>query len=139
MNESNAEGRNETKREDARYSKDRILEILSRVRKGGGLALTEEKKRQVTSWFRTIARRGYVTEDFMRDGQRAKTIFKEQFPGPVTRAHYTRSFMIYLEGLSDEEFMQEYPTLSRGDLAATINTISQEAWQERKAKKASQK
>lgn len=122
---------------DGLYHRERLMSILSRVRKGGGLGLTEEKKCQFTTWFRTIATRGYATEEFMKDGKAANEAYKTRFPGPVTRAHYTRSFLVYLEGLTDAEYAKEYPSLPREDLVARITAISQDAWLERKAKKAS--
>lgn len=124
---------------DQLYSRQRITSILGRVRKSGGLPLTEEKKYLLTSWFRTLAARGFVAEEFFRDPERAKVTFKETVPNGSTRTNYTRSFLVYLEGLSDEEYQEEYPNIPRRELVELINEMTSSAGRDRKAQKAAQK
>jgi len=124
-------------REDL-YSRQRVMTILGRVRRSGGIPLTEEKKSLLTSWFRTLAGRGFVSEDLLTDPERAKAKFKETVPNGSTRTNYTRSFLLYIDGLTDEEYQQEYKNIPRVELVKLINAMTSIAWQDRKAQKAAQ-
>lgn len=124
----------ETAELDERYDRERLLEVLSRLRKTGGIPLDEKKKLRVASWFRTLARRNLVECNALVDAQSVSRSYKEAFPNPMSRGQYTRAFLAYIGGLTDEEYEQEYPTIPRGELVQTMWKITLEAGKERRDK-----
>jgi len=109
------------------YDRQRIIEILGRLRKTGGMPLDEKKRERVASWFRTLVKRNLVECKDLEDGDAVKRTYKEMFPNAMTRGQYTRSFLSYIGGLTDEEYQKEYPTIERSRLVALFTEITVEA------------
>ncbi|KAJ3026713.1 hypothetical protein HDV00_011643 [Rhizophlyctis rosea] len=114
------------------HSRKRVSAILERVTKAGGVPLSSAKKYQYTTWFRTLATRGCATASTVSDPEVAKRAFRESFPNPGTRTHYTRAMLVYIQGLTDEEYAVEYPKTPRHELVQLVNDITREAGMERR-------
>jgi hypothetical protein len=114
------------------YARQRVLEVLGRVRKTGGLPLSEAQKRQFQQWFRTIAARGHTSVDFFRNADEVSYTYRKAFPNPNSRGQYIRALMMYITGLTDNEFAAEYPGFTREGIANMMRKINAEANRERK-------
>lgn len=124
---------------DDRYNRERLLEILSRLRKTGGVPLDEKKRLRVASWFRTLIRRNLVECKALEDAHSVSCNYKTAFPNAMTRGQYTRAFLSYIGGLTDEEYQVEYPTIPRGQLVNMMSRITLEAGQELRKDKAAKR
>ncbi|KAJ3026715.1 hypothetical protein HDV00_011645 [Rhizophlyctis rosea] len=84
--------------------KTRIHTIMSRARRPGGIPWSDETIGKLTTWFRTLLKRGCTSPSFLRDADSAVRTFEGKFPNPMTRCQYTRTFLTYLSALTDDEF-----------------------------------
>jgi hypothetical protein len=57
----------------------RVTSVIARVRRTGGLPIPPRPLDQYQSWFRTLAKRGYVQPDFLRDDDRVRQAFRRDF------------------------------------------------------------
>lgn len=117
------------------YDRKRLMSIFNRLTKAGGVPLDNSKTYQFACWFRTLVARDCVEEAHWVQGDEAKLSFKEKFPNPATRTHYTRAMLVYIQALTDKEYAAEYPNIARIDLVSRINDITRAAGLERRAKK----
>jgi len=116
------------------YSRERVTSVIARVRRTGGLPIPARPLDQYQSWFRTLAKRGYVEPDFLRNGDRVRQQFRRDFPNSMTRAQYVRGFLMYLTGLDDAEFAAEFHDLDREGIVRRLQAVSTEANKERRTK-----
>jgi hypothetical protein len=117
------------------YDRNHVFEVLSRVRKTGGIPLTENQKQQFQQWFRTLAVRGHTRREFLEDAEHVEKTYKEKFPNPNSRTQFIRAFMMYITGLTDDEFISEYGGLTREQIARTMRKVNTEANLERKERR----
>lgn len=117
------------------YDRKRIKGILGRLRKPGGLPWNDKQVEQLTTWFRTLANRGYTKSSFFSDPDNVVTTFEAAFTNPMTRCQYTRALLLYLSGLSDAEYEGEYPNIERRNIASILNDITQRAGIQRRRNK----
>ena len=124
------------------YDRQHVNEILSRVRGSGGLPLSEKAKEQFHVWLKTLMKRKFNTPEFLSDPDTVLDTYKSNFPNPMTRGQYVRSFLAYISGLTDEEFAVFYPNFplpeGRYTLVSTMRRITTEANSERKMMRAGQ-
>jgi hypothetical protein len=120
----------ERQQDPAPYDRERVMTVLGRVRRMGGLPLTDAQKKQFQGWFRTIAVRGHTTEDFLKDPDYVSKTYRESFPNPMSRGQFIRAFMMYVTGLTNEEFHEEYPSLTRESVTELMKKVNAEANQE---------
>lgn len=111
--------------------KERVKEILSRVRSAGGLKPPESQIDRLASWFRTLAKRGWTGVAFLKDAEGARKSFETAWENPMTRQQYMRAFMRYLSGLNDDEYEAEFPGLDRQGLVTLIQSVTGAATKER--------
>jgi hypothetical protein len=100
--------------------KEAVCAIMRRCRKTGGVPIKEVQVQQFQAWFRTLARRGYVTSAFLRDADVVKRTFKGEFTNGMTRGQYVRSVLTFFSGLNDEDFSLYFPDLNR---ERTVNLL----------------
>ena len=115
-----------------KYTRERVTEVIARVKRIGGLPIPPKPLYQYQSFFRTIAKRGGTSIEFLSDKDLMRRSYREQFPNPMTRSQYVRGFLMYLTGLTDKEFSEEFPGLSREDLVRRLQAIGTEANKERR-------
>jgi hypothetical protein len=116
---------------NAKYSRERVMSIIARVRRIGGLPMPSRPLDQFQSWFRTLAKRGYTQPDFLRDEELVRQTFRRDFPNTMTRSQYVRGFLMYLTGLNDDEFAVEFPGIDREELVKRLQSVGTEANKER--------
>ena len=110
------------------YDRQRVLAVFDRLRKPGGLRLSDTQKNQKATWFRTLVKRGMVdSEFFSQNKDTVKQAYREAFPNGMTRAQYTRTVISYIGALSDGEYAAEYPTMPREGLVRLVTEITIDA------------
>jgi hypothetical protein len=114
------------------YNKERVDEVLSRVLMLGGVPPTKAYNAKLSSWFRTMVKRGHASPEVLRDQDGARRTFEEAYPNPSTRATYVKSWLKYIQGLTEDEFKQEYPDLDRREAVALLQSITRAALTQRK-------
>jgi len=82
-----------------------------------------------------LATRGLTKPAVLENLDSAVQGFENSVPNPVSRAQYIRALLNYLSGLTDVEFADEYPTLTRQSLTDTLKMVSRRAGEERRSKK----
>jgi hypothetical protein len=117
------------------YSKERILTVLSRVLKPGGIPLDDKIKKHTACWVRGLALRGFADVSLLRDGVAANRAFAEAFSNPPTRGQYARAITTYIGGLTDAEFEMEYPDMTRDHIVRLMKDVTIDAGKEGKEKK----
>jgi hypothetical protein len=117
------------------HDRKQIKQVLSRLRKPGGIPWSDKQLEQLTSWFRTLVIRGLTKQEFFENGQEVQRTFKESFENPMTRCQYTRAILLYLTALTDAEFSQQFPDLTRTHIADTLNEITRQAGVQRRKQK----
>jgi hypothetical protein len=128
----NSQETSEQRTQNDKYTKERVTEVIARVKRIGGLPIPPGPLYQFQSLFRTIAKRGGTSVEFLNNRDLMRRAYREQFPNPMTRSQYIRGFLMYLTGLTDEEFSDEFPGLSREDVVHKLQAISTEANKERR-------
>jgi hypothetical protein len=121
--------------DDELYSRERILTVLGRVRRAGGVPLEEKTMRHTACWLRGLALRGYADGALLSDGPAAMETFRESFANPTTRAQYARAIVAYIGGLTDDEFAAEYPDTTRKAIVRLMRDITAEAGKEEKTRR----
>jgi hypothetical protein len=111
--------------------KERIKQVLSRVRSAGGLTAPEKQIEGLTVWFRTLVKKGYTKVSFLSDREEAGKAFVAAYPNPMTRQQYMRAFIRYLSGLHDDEYETEFPGLDRTQLVTLLQGVTSAATKER--------
>jgi hypothetical protein len=116
-------------------AEERLNRALQRVLTTGGLPMDDKQRKSYMGWLRTLARRGHLKESFLMDGDGVGDAFTLYFPNPVSRAQYIRAILIYLSGLTVDEWQKEYPQLysQRETLIRSLKGYITSANQERKA------
>lgn len=117
------------------HSNERVKRILGRVQLIGGLPPTKAYTDKLSTWFRALAAKGYTSADFMSDPDRVRTTFEASFLNPGTRSQYIKSFLKYLSGLTEEEYLTEYPSLERRAIVSLLHSITRRASEEIRAAK----
>jgi len=120
---------------DELHNRERVLTVFGRLRKAGGVPWSETQIKQLAGWFRTLSSRGFTDQGFITDREGVVRTFEKAYANPMTRCQYTRAFLLYLSGLTDEEYKQEYTTVSRADIASLMNDITRRAGVERRSQK----
>jgi len=90
---------------------ERLDRSLRRVQTTGGLPMKEKQRKCYMGWLRTLTRRGHLQESFLLDDDAINQTFKIYFPNPVSRAQYLRAILMYLSGLTSDEWQAQYPQL----------------------------
>lgn len=117
------------------YNRERILLVLSRVRKAGGVPMEEKVMQHTASWFRSLALRGFADVSMLHDADGAKSSFRRAFPNTMTRCQYTRAITAYIGGLTDDEFATEYPGTTRAAVVKLMKDIAVDAGKEKRQSK----
>ena len=117
-----------------RYSKERILTVLGRVRRAGGIPMEEKTMKHVACWLRGLGLRGLIDGKLLGDASAAKEAYRT-FENPTTRGQYARAVISYIGGLTDDEFSSEYPDIARGDVVRLMKDIITESGKEVKEKR----
>ena len=107
-----------------KLDKERITEVINRLRGTGGLPLAPTYVKSLTAWMCTMAKRGYLDSDFLRDKDRVRETFMKQYPNPNSRAQFSRAILAYFSGLTDDEFQKEYSRLSRKDAVEAVRSVA---------------
>jgi hypothetical protein len=114
------------------YNLKRIRSVISRVRATGGLPPPQSQVNQLSTWFRTLTTRGYITVGFLSDAERVSSRLRGDFPNAMTRSQYLRAFLRYLTGLTDSEYETEFPNLDRRELVTLLQNLTRDASKERR-------
>jgi hypothetical protein len=101
--------------------------VFRKVRRPGGMPLPDLALKQMLTWWRTLARRGYTDETFLCDRENVLRTFREKYPVGKTRYAYARVIMTYISGLDDEAFKMAFPNLKREDLVLTLRAVITDA------------
>ncbi|KAJ3034974.1 hypothetical protein HDV00_004515 [Rhizophlyctis rosea] len=121
----------ETKRANA-YDRELVHLALSRVRGSGGIPLTEAYKKSLRVWYGTLASRGMTTPEFLGDPDYVSKAYRETFPNPHSRCQFTRGFLKVIGGLTDKEFGEAYPGLTREGVVTLMKKVVTEGNREAK-------
>ena len=116
------------------YSSDRIMTVLERIRRPGGIPMEEKTKKHVAYWLRSLVSRGYLDGKLLSNGVAAKEAYKT-FENATTRGQYARAVIAYIGGLTDDEFATEYPHVTRGDAVKLMKDIIAKGGRETKAQR----
>lgn len=111
-------------------SKDRIQELVGRLRSTGGLKLKPAYAKSLTSWLNLLSKRGYLDVEFLKDREKVKATFYSAFPNPNTRSQFSRAILTYFYTLTDEEFASEYPGLTRENAVDNVGYVATRANQD---------
>jgi hypothetical protein len=114
--------------------KEAVSAVMRRSRKTGGVLIKEAQVLQFQQWFRTLAKRGFVTSSFLGDAEKAKKTFREEFPNGMTRGQYVRSILTFFSGLNDDEFPVYFPGLEREKTVDLLLTIGSEGSKEHRSR-----
>lgn len=121
-----------SERGDDLYTRERIGNIIGRLRGLGGMPQKTEYTYRLTTWFRTLSMRGLVSAEFLSNPENVISTFNENFPKCTTRSQYAMTFLKYLTALTDKEYKEEYPNIERAEVVALLKGIISEASKERK-------
>jgi hypothetical protein len=108
-------------------SRERIQELVGRLRGTGGLKLKPPYAKNLTSWLNTLSKRGYLHVQFLKDREMFKDTFLSVFPNPNTRSQYTHAMLSYFSALTDDDFQQEYLDLSREEAVESVRQVAAQA------------
>lgn len=108
-------------------SKERIQELVGRLRGTGGLKLKPAYAKNLTSWLNTLSRRGYLHIDFLKNMETFQATFLSVFPNPSTRSQYTHAMLSYFSALSDDDFRHEYRGMSREEAVENVRQVAAQA------------
>lgn len=108
-------------------TKERIRELVGRLRGTGGLPLTPGYAKSTMSWMQMMAKRGYLNVDFLEDHERVKATLTTAFPNSSSRSQFCGVILLYFSALTDEEFAEEYPGLTRRDAVDTVRAVASRA------------
>jgi hypothetical protein len=109
---------------DDKYSKERIAELVSRLRGTGGLPLAPSLSKNLNSWLGTMARRGYLKPEFLKDKDLIASEFMKAYPKPSSRSHFAHAILQYFAALTDDEFAEEYGDLSRWEAVHNVKAVA---------------
>ena len=117
------------------YDSEKVVEILRRVKGPGGLPLTQPHIKCLAQWYKTLASRGHTTAEFVSKPENVSTTYKEKFPNPHSRGQFARGYLAVIGGMTDDEFHEAYPNLTREGIVSTMRKIISEAYRESKVVK----
>ena len=106
--------------------KEKVCSVMRRCRKMGGVPIKEAQVQQFQAWFRTLSRRGFLDSSFLKDAEKVKATFREQFPNGMTRGQYSRSVLTFFSGLDDEQFPRYFPNITREETVDVLLSIGAE-------------
>jgi len=106
--------------------KEAVCTVMRRSRKTGGVLIKESQVQQFQAWFRTLAKRGYVTSAFLQDKDKVRETFRREFPNGMTRGQYVRSILTYFSGLDEVDFPKQFPDIDREETVNDLLRIASE-------------
>jgi hypothetical protein len=110
-----------------KVDKERISEVIGRLRGTGGLPLTPDYVKSLIAWLHNLSKRGYLGVDFLRDKEAVHHSFMTSFPNSNTRSQFSRAILSYFSGLTDDEFEAEYPGLTRIQAVDAVRAVAAKA------------
>jgi len=108
-------------------NKDKIDELVQRLRGTGGLPLSPSYTKSLKAWLAMIASRGWLEESFLCNKDVVVQTFKDSFPNPGTRSNFSRAVLMYFSALTDDEFAATYPKMTRREAVSIIRAVATEA------------
>jgi hypothetical protein len=108
--------------------KEAVHELVSRLRGTGGVPLSDAYTRSLKCWLVTLAKRGWLDCIFiLQRKEEIEKSFKEAFPNSGSRSNFSRAVLQFFAALTDDEFSNLYPDVSRKDVVDVFRGVAAEA------------
>ena len=108
-------------------TKERIRELVGRLRGTGGMPLAQNYAKSLRTWLTTLRNRGFLAEEFLQDTARVRETLCSSFPNSSSRSQFSRTILLYFYALTDEEFSDTYPNLTRKDAVDAVKAVASKA------------
>jgi len=116
---------------------ERLRNVLSNARQRNGLPLTEKSLIDHARWVRSLARRGLLDSDTLRDSTALRDSFWKAYTSPSSRSFYVRALQCYISCLSDVDLNEQYPSVDRVKMIELLQSFITDCNQELKLTKRS--
>ena len=105
-------------------TKERIAEVIDRMRGPGGVPLTPSYIQSVKYRLACLLKRGFLNVEFLSDKERVPIAFLEAYPNSSSRSQFARVILVFLSLLDDTEFARDFAEVSREDVVSTIRAVA---------------
>ena len=110
--------------------REKIKIWVDRLKGPGGVALTEKRKSRLRSWFLTLSKKGYLTQDVYKHQTHLEEIFAASFPNAGSRRQFASTILLYLSALTAEEYDAYFPCIKRDAVVTMLRQVASRANQE---------